>query len=143
IGFEIDTRIGREVSLPTVMSRGFHTSTVWGPLGAAAAASKLLGLNVEQTRNALGISAGTAAVEANFGSMTKSLHLAHAARLGVLAALLARTGFTGGPAIIEGFVSSWGDMAVDVERLTDDLASFPLATASHSFKPNPSCGMSH
>ena len=61
-----------------------------------AAAGKLLGLTAEQLGRALGI-AGTqaAGLEQSLGTMCKPLHPGKAAMNGLLAALLAREGFTG------------------------------------------------
>jgi aconitate decarboxylase len=82
--------------------RGFHPPGMVGPLGAAAAGSVLLGLDVRHTRWALGIAASrSAALAANIGSMTKSSHCGNAGRMGLEAALLAARGFTANEDVIE------------------------------------------
>src|SRR5439155_1406596 len=64
-------------------------------VGVMLAASRLLGLDAAQTRTALAIAATQASgLKENFGTMTKPFHAGHAARSGVLSALLAREGFT-------------------------------------------------
>lgn len=75
---------------------GFHPTAVFGTLACAAAVSKLLRLDAEKTAHALAISASMAAgTVANFRSMTKSLQVGRAAQSGVLAASLAKAGYTG------------------------------------------------
>jgi 2-methylcitrate dehydratase PrpD len=94
-GFEVETRIGRVIG-PRLADRGWHVTAILGHFGAAAAAGKLLGLDAAQLSRALGI-AGTqaAGLEQSFGTMCKPLHPGKAAMNGILAALLAREGFTG------------------------------------------------
>ncbi|MSR07903.1 MAG: hypothetical protein EXR93_12710 [Gemmatimonadetes bacterium] len=71
-------------------------------MGGAAAAASVLGLNVEQTRMALGIAASrSGGLTANTGTMVKSTHPGNAARMGVESALLARAGYTSDPDILE------------------------------------------
>jgi 2-methylcitrate dehydratase PrpD len=75
---------------------GFHPTAVYGALACAAAVSNLLRLDAEKTAHAIAISASMAAgTVANFGSMTKSLQVGRAAQSGVLAASLAKAGYTG------------------------------------------------
>jgi 2-methylcitrate dehydratase PrpD len=101
-GFEVETRIGRVLGR-ALADRGWHVTGVLGHFGAAAAAGKLLGLDAGRLAHALGI-AGTqaAGLEQSFGSMSKPLHPGKAAMNGLLAALLAREGFTGSAAILDG-----------------------------------------
>src|SRR5207247_1705109 len=101
-GFEVETRIGRVLGRP-LADRGWHVTGVLGHFGAAAAAGKLLGLAPGQLAQALRI-AGTqaAGLELSFGTMSKPLHPGKAAMNGLLAAQLAREGFTGPTAILDG-----------------------------------------
>lgn len=101
-GFEVETRIGRVLGRP-LADRGWHVTGVLGHFGAAASAGKLLGLDARRLANALGI-AGTqaAGLEQSFGTMSKPLHPGKAAMNGLLAALLAREGFTGSTAMLDG-----------------------------------------
>ena len=94
-GFEVETRIGRVIG-PRLADRGWHVTAILGHFGAAAAAGKLLGLGAEPLARALGI-AGTqaAGLEQSFGTLCQPLHPGKAAMNGILAALLAREGFTG------------------------------------------------
>ncbi|HXJ77061.1 MAG TPA: MmgE/PrpD family protein [Candidatus Methylomirabilis sp.] len=101
-GFEVETRLGRVLGR-ALADRGWHVTGVLGHFGAAAAAGKLLGLDAQRLRHALGI-AGTqaAGLEQSFGTMSKPLHPGKAAMNGLLAALLAREGFTGPTAALDG-----------------------------------------
>jgi 2-methylcitrate dehydratase PrpD len=100
-GFEVETRIGRVIG-PRLADRGWHVTALLGHFGAAAAAGKLLALTAEQLGRALGI-AGTqaAGLEQSLGTMCKPLHPGKAAMNGLLAALLAREGFTGPAGILD------------------------------------------
>ena len=103
-GFEVGCVLGRAGGFANhVLRRGFVGSSVLGVLGAAAAAGRLVGLDAMQMRNCLGIAFGHAAgVTRSFGTMSKGQNLANSAQNGVLAALLARQGFTGPDAIFDG-----------------------------------------
>jgi 2-methylcitrate dehydratase PrpD len=100
-GFELETRIGRVIG-KRLTERGWHVTATVGTFGAAAAAGRLLGLDAHQLAHALGI-AGTqaAGLTQSFGTMAKPLHPGKAAMNGLLAALLAREGFTGSTAMLD------------------------------------------
>ena len=94
IGFEVESNLGSALG-DSHYQHGWHATATVGTLGAAAAGARLAGLTAEQTRNALGIAISLAAgSRANFGSMTKPLHVGNAARSGLQAVLLAERGFT-------------------------------------------------
>src|SRR6266403_939531 len=102
IGFEIDAALGIALN-PAHYTRGWHATSSIGTLGCAAAAARLLGLDVNQTRHALGMAASMASgLKENFGSMTKPYHAGHAAQSGLRAAQLAREGLTASDAALEG-----------------------------------------
>jgi 2-methylcitrate dehydratase PrpD len=95
-------RVGIGVS-PSHFDRGWHLTATTGHFGAAAAAGRLLGLDIVAMSNALGIvSTQAAGVQAALGTMTKPFHPGKAAANGVEAALLAAAGFTGPVDGIEG-----------------------------------------
>jgi 2-methylcitrate dehydratase PrpD len=82
----------------------WHQTATMGIFGAVAAAGWMLGLDLEQWRNAVGFAASNACgVHANFGTMTKPSHAGQAAEAGLLAAGLAKRGFTGNPGAFEAF----------------------------------------
>ena len=102
IGFQIECAVGAAVN-PEHCQRGHHTTGTLGALGAAAAASRLLGLPANQTACAIALAASMAAgLRENFGTMTKSFHAGRAAQNGVEAALLAGMGYTASPSGLEG-----------------------------------------
>jgi 2-methylcitrate dehydratase PrpD len=82
--------------------RGFHPTAMLGTLATAAACARLHGLDFERTTHAIAIAASMASgLVANFGTMTKSFHAGRAAQSGVLAARLAKEGFTASPDVLE------------------------------------------
>lgn len=96
-GYEIDGVLGQIMDLDHY-ERGWHPTTSIGMLGAAAAASRLLRLDVTQTNAALSLAATYASgLRANFGTTAKPFHAGHAARQGVIAALQAQAGISGNP----------------------------------------------
>ena len=69
---------------PRHYQRGWHCTSTLGTIGAAAAASRLLGLDAAAAAHALAIAASAASgLKENFGTMVKPLHAGLAARNGV------------------------------------------------------------
>jgi len=94
VGVEVECKLGLVVN-PAHMGKGWHCTSTLGAFGATAAAGKLLGLDSEQMMYAFGIAASeSAGIRANFGTMTKPFHAGRAAENGVVAAMLAKKGFT-------------------------------------------------
>jgi 2-methylcitrate dehydratase PrpD len=104
-GCEVMCRIGA-ASRHSSEKLGFHAPGLTGVFGAAVAAGRLLELNAAQLANALGVAgslcAGIIEFSSSGGGMVKRLHLGRAAEAGVLAANLARGGFTGPAEVLEG-----------------------------------------
>jgi 2-methylcitrate dehydratase PrpD len=102
IGLKVGAVIGACAGIDHYMT-GCHPTSTIGHFASAAASAKLLGLDEKQTLNALGI-AGTQAsgLKISFGTMSKAFHAGKASQTGLIAALLARDGFTGAENIIEG-----------------------------------------
>ncbi|HAG22684.1 MAG: Uncharacterized protein involved in propionate catabolism [Synergistales bacterium 53_16] len=103
-GYEVSLRIGTAVN-PSHYLRGFHPTGTVAVFGTATAAGRLLGLDAEQMTNALGIAGSMAAGINQYeidGSIVKHLHPGNAAKNGILAARLAKKGFTGPEGVIEG-----------------------------------------
>jgi 2-methylcitrate dehydratase PrpD len=102
LGFEVETTLA-EVLNPAHYHHGWHATCTLGTIGAAAAAARLLGLDAAQTRMAIAVAASqSSGLKENFGTMTKPFHAGHAARSGVLSALLAREGWTASEQALEG-----------------------------------------
>jgi 2-methylcitrate dehydratase PrpD len=125
----------------------FHTTGTAGTLAAAAAVGKLLGFDAEVMQQALG-SAGTQAAGLweflRDAADSKQLHTAKAGADGLLAAFLARDGFTGARRILEGAQGMAAGMSSDADpaRLTDRLGS-RWATVETSYKWHASCRHTH
>ncbi|HYB43941.1 MAG TPA: MmgE/PrpD family protein [Candidatus Methylomirabilis sp.] len=143
-GFEVETRLGRLLGR-ALADRGWHVTGLLGHFGAAAAAGKLLGLGADRLAHALGI-AGTqaAGLEQSFGTMSKPLHPGKAAMNGLLSALLAREGFTGSTAMLDGrdglaatFLGV-GDLGAAVEDLGKRFEIL-----ENSIKPYAACHLTH
>ncbi len=111
-GYEVWALL-QELEPGALHERGFHPTAIWGTLSAAAACARLNHLNADDTTNAIAIAASLAAgTVANFGTMTKSLHAGRTAQSGVLAARLAKSGFTASPDVLEhkaGFMHAHSD----------------------------------
>jgi len=144
LGYEVGNKIGLGMG-PAHYDVGWHGTATVGTLAAAVAAAKVLKLNVQKTRMAMGIAASLAAgLRQNFGTMTKPLHAGNAARNGVFAALLAQKGFTADPGILEG---SFGYARVfkgaaepNLEEMTKNLgAPFEIVSVPPIIKLYPSC----
>lgn len=149
IGYEVGIRIGE--ALGSEHYEKWHTTGTAGTFGAVAAAARILGLNEGETLHALG-SAGTMTAGLwEFladGAMSKQLHPAKAAHDGILAALLARRGFTGASRILEGQKGVLAAMSKDdrqPERLTDGLSleMQRWRVEQVSFKVHASCRHTH
>ena len=150
IGFELECRLGLVMNPRHYHERGWHCTSTIGTLGAAAAASRLLGLDAASTVHALGIAASCACgLKENLGSMVKPLHAGMAARNGVMAARLARAGFVSSAQAIEGPQGYL--MAMDSQRppsaLHDavvDLGSrWEILETGITVKLYPSCAATH
>lgn len=97
LGYEIMIRLG-EAHLGKSYLRGFHPTGTCGSIGAAVAAGKLMGLNEEQMRSAIGLAASQSAGLLTFrsnGAWNKRLHAGQAAMSGVICAELASRDYRG------------------------------------------------
>ena len=125
VGYEVGLRIGNAATTSLFLN-GFHPQGTTGAFVAAATAGRLLGLDAARMQHALGIagSLGAGLMAAQEGAMVKRLHAGRAAQSGMLAALLAKRGFTGISDIVEasygGFLSSLS-RTPNVERLVSGL----------------------
>jgi 2-methylcitrate dehydratase PrpD len=145
VAYEVGSKMR---ALGDVTGAGFHSTSLFYTMASAAESAKLLGLDVAQTRATLGIAASMASgIMQNFGTYTKPLHAGHASRCGVLAASLAKKGFTGDPDVLEaprGFFYVFGQQQADVRQVAENLGN-PLAIAQTRLivKPWPSCLANH
>ncbi len=94
LGIDVSCRVGNAM-YPDHYDRGWHITGSTGTVGAAAGCARLLGLGASQTAMALGIAASQpVGMREQFGTMTKPFHPGGAARAGLMAALMARHGYT-------------------------------------------------
>jgi len=148
VGFEIEGRLGRLMN-PRHYQRGWHCTSTIGTIGAAAAASRLLGLDAGATAHALAIAASEASgFKENFGSMVKPLHAGLAARNGVLAAMFAREGLTASARAFEGpqgFLAAMDSERSSVsEADVADLGTrWEIVDTGITVKLYPSCAGTH
>jgi aconitate decarboxylase len=93
-GVEAECKLGLSVS-PEHYDVGWHITSTVGSVGAAVSVGKLLGLDTVHMQHAIGIaSTQVVGMQVFFGSDTKSFHVGRAAQGGMMAALLARDGYT-------------------------------------------------
>jgi 2-methylcitrate dehydratase PrpD len=142
VGYEIGDRVAAAVN--PAHYRYWHTTGTVGTLGAAAAVSELLGLEVERFAHAIATATTMAAgLQQAFrsDSMSKPLHAGHAAEAGVLAALAAAEGFTGALDVLEGPVGFGVAMAGDPdwEAAIGAMSGEPAITQA-TVKNHPCCG---
>jgi 2-methylcitrate dehydratase PrpD len=117
----------------------YHTSGAWTAVGVAAGVSRLLGLSQEQTRHAAGI----AEYHGPRSQMMRCIDhptmlrdgVGWGAPSGVMAAYMAKLGFTGAPAI-----TAEGEAA---EPWWRDLGQAWRVVEDTSYKPYPVCRWAH
>ncbi|MFC1972454.1 MmgE/PrpD family protein [Chloroflexota bacterium] len=147
-GFEVEARIAMACAKQQY-ELGWHTTATLGSIGAAAAVAKMVKLDDEKIRIALGIASSLAGgLRKNFGTMTKALHAGNAARNGVLTAMLAQRGFTADRNMLDGPLSffkvlgSETDQELSKSNYGPDI-EFHIVSPGIALKPYPSCAYSH
>jgi 2-methylcitrate dehydratase PrpD len=130
-GYEASGRIGDAIS-PGLGERGFHACIIT-VFGGVIAASRLLGLSVEQTAQAVTLAAtsmGGLAISTN--GLSREYHAGATALSAVNAVQAASRGFTGVADILEakrGFLETFGAKEGAAETLTRDFgASWDIVT---------------
>jgi 2-methylcitrate dehydratase PrpD len=127
LGLEVMIRLGESL-LGKSYYQGFHPTGTCGVFGAAASCAKVMKLDVERTKYALGIagsfSAGTQECTGE-GAWQKPLQAGHPAMGGVLAASLAERHYVGSGTVLDGpngliRALSFKDQ-YDYGRITDNL----------------------
>ncbi|KWF24847.1 MmgE/PrpD family protein [Burkholderia pseudomultivorans] len=144
-GQDMFLRIRRNVA----NRQDWHLTTVIGVFSAAAAAARVIGLNSEQTVNALGIagmqSCGTMELAYGVGSDLRGMYAGFSTKGAVLGALMAQKGISGVKSMFEGkaglfnvYFAGQYDRAKMLDGLGRDYDG-----GSILYKPWPSCGASH
>ena len=141
LGIDVSCRVGNMI-YPDHYDRGWHITGSTGMLGAAAACSRLLGLDAAKTAMALGIAASQPiGVREQFGSMTKSFHVGGAARAGLMSALMAGHGYTSSARALEaprGLAQTFSSKC-DWREITDQLGE-RFEISCNTYKPF-ACGI--
>lgn len=143
VGYEVTVRISSWIGFGPEDEVGWHTPAFHGAIGAAAAAARIQGLDVERTLHALACStdlAGGGLMQARFGSDVKRVHTGRAAQTGVLAARMAAAGIRGRTDVFED--PRWGYFRTiryrggseDPELLRGDAVLDGLGTRFGSFE---------
>lgn len=147
-GYEVLIRLAGAVNTAHYV-KGWHPTSTLGVVGVAAAAARMMRLDAGRTAVALAIAVSSAAgIKANFGTMTKPLHIGQAVRNGLLAARLAAAGFTANPQALgapQGFLNVYnGAGSYDTQAMTAGLHGPPLLnTEVNPIKAYPCCHSTH
>lgn len=138
IGFEIAARLSAAL-YPSIHDNRWHTTSVIGPIGVAAALGRLLGRSATQIAHSMGLAAnGASGLMSSFGTPAKALNVGRASAWGLLSAHLGAEMETH-PDTLEagGFIrcfangSKTGDVMAELGR--------SWAIERNGFKPYP-CG---
>ncbi|MBI3052939.1 MAG: MmgE/PrpD family protein [Betaproteobacteria bacterium] len=146
IGAELHARLG--LACYNSLGKGWHPTMIFGTLAASLAAGRLLKLDAEGLRNALGMAfhqASGSAQSMRDGVLSKRLGAGFAARAAVLGAFLGADGLTGTRRPLEGsagLFTLYERGEVKPEILTGELGSH-WRIREYSFKPYPCCRCNH
>jgi aconitate decarboxylase len=148
-GFEVGPRVGMALHGAQMLSRGWHSGSVFGTHASAAAAGKLLKLDAARFEDALGLAGTQSAglMAAQFEAMCKRMHHGFSSRNGLYAAFLAARGYTGIKRVFEreygGFLSVFGEgHDPDASRITAGLGE-KWETTRIAIKPYAAMGALH
>jgi 2-methylcitrate dehydratase PrpD len=148
LGFEVHGKIG--LGAPGGADRGFCSIPLLGPIGAAATASKMMGLDSKQMRMAYGMAISqSGGLYRQTGSMSHLLESGFACRNGVTAALLAKEGMTSDPDLIEGLggfaeIFCTGAGGYNLEEMTKNLGDpFYIVKPGTNVKKYGACFFNH
>lgn len=148
VGLEIQAAVSRGVNRSHYLA-GWHGTGTIGCIGVAGASARLMGLNHDETANALSLAVSMAAgIKNQFGAMAKPLQCGLAARNGISAAELAQAGVEGSRSALEGkhgFLELYGgpnplgfDEALEKLDNPPAIEEFGLAPKRHAC-----CGSAH
>jgi len=148
-GYEIACRIGRAIG-EEEGHRTSHSTPPLGSFGATVATCKLLGLNLNEINNAIGICGSLVSI-APFepfigGTMVKDMYGGWPSFYGAFVALLAQCGVTGLLNILEaelGFFQVITGGQYNRNKLIGGLGKNYVWTEGHYFKPHAACRAVH
>jgi 2-methylcitrate dehydratase PrpD len=138
VGTEMTVRLGLAINGPQVLYRGIWPTYFAAPVGAAAAAARMLGLDETRTAHALSLAFMLVAggVGRIHGAPSGRWFLyANAVTGGIAAAMAARTGYSGDPELLDkNWLLDTHGIALDREVLTGALGASSVYSAL-SMKP--------
>jgi aconitate decarboxylase len=144
--FEVQGRV-RLAATGMETGSGFHKPGMTGTLGAVAGVARALDLDRRQTLMALGLAGSRmGSIAINTGTMTKSSHSGHAARMGVECAVLARMGWTANPDLFgpKGFFDTFFGGRGEPQLLIEGFANpLRMIEPGVGFKKYPSNYFTH
>ena len=141
IGIEAQLRVAVAMT-PWHYDQGWHITGTVGSIGAAVTAGVLTDLDENQMLHAIAIASSLSlGHRESFGTMVKPFHPGKAAGNGLLAASLAKRGFTGATDALEGARGYFSVLSpdVDLSGLTDEWGT-RWELFDNTFKPYP-CGI--
>jgi 2-methylcitrate dehydratase PrpD len=146
LGVEVECKIAEAID-PRHYQTGFHATATCGTFAAAAAASRLMELDLDATARALSVAGSqSAGLRENFGTMTKPFHAGRSAESGIVAAQFASSGWTATDKILEaprGFFRAAGG-GYDDAAIENKLGTpWTFAEPGISIKPHPSGSLTH
>lgn len=147
VGYEVWAELARR-DPEHYHTKGWHPTGILGAIAAAAACASLNKLDAEQCAMAISLGASqSAGIMANFGTMTKPFHAGRSAQSGVLAAHLAKAGFTASLDALEhpqGFLSAVSPgTRFDVTSPVEAGKKWKLTVSKLSVKKYPLCFCTH
>lgn len=148
VGFEVECKLRAALGPDYSDDLGWHPTAPLATIGAAAAAARLLGLDLPRAQMALSLAASQASgLRANFGTMTKPFHAGNAARAAIVAADLVASGFTAAPDALEaryGFCQAYSGGKPDPQAVLGTLGQpWGILQPGLVIKAYPCCGSTH
>jgi len=140
-GYEVGGKIGRMI-MDVEVTKVFRPTGITGPMAAAAAGAKLLGLGTEQTATALALAANTAAGYnewAATGGSEMFFHTGLAARSAVTAVQLAAEGAYASRTAIDGEAGILAAFHKSLQPAVAELFADRPEILAVFFKPVPAC----
>jgi len=135
----------------SALGAGWHPTTLFGHLGAAAEAGRIFKLDIDKMLDALGLAyhqCGGAGSGVGDGALAKRMGPGFAAKAGITAALMAERGITGdrhflgGDEFKGGIFNTYYRGDYDTNILTADLGK-RFENINIGDKPYPCCGFTH
>ena len=146
VAFEVQGRL-RLAATGLETGSGFHKPGMTGTFGATAGAGRLLNLTRDQMLMAFGLAGSRAgSISINTGTMTKSSHSGHAARMGVECAVLVSMGWTASRRLFEsgGFFDTFFGGRGEPHLLVEGFAKpLRMIDPGVGFKKHPSNYFTH